>query len=130
MTELYSKKVMEHFLHPKHMGKIEKADGIGSTENLRCGYSMNIYIKVGQKDNQEIIKDIKFETMGCGHAISASDMICDLAKGRTLGEAKKIKFSDVIKELGEIPQPKIHCSSLAEHALKQAIKDYETKKGK
>lgn len=115
-------------MHPKHMGKIENADGIGNTENLRCGDSMAIYIKVGQKDNKEIIQDIKFQTMGCGPAIASSDMICDLAYGQTLEQAKKIKFSDVIKELGDIPQPKIHCSSLAEHALKEAIKDYETKK--
>ena len=119
---------MDHFLHPKHMGSIENADGQGDTKNLRCGDQMHIYIKVGEKDGQEYVEDIKFQTMGCGTAIAASDMICQLAKGKTIKEAKKIKFSDVIKELGEIPKPKVHCSSLAEYAFKEAIKDYESKK--
>ena len=123
MRSFYSKKVREHFLHPKHMGKMENADGIGSTENLRCGDVMRIYIKVA--DNK--ISDIKFETLGCGHALAASDIICDLALGKTLEQAKKIKFSDVMAKLGDIPKPKIHCTSLAEHALTQAIKNYEEK---
>ena len=123
MRSFYSKKVMEHFLHPKHMGNMDNPDGVGSTENLKCGDVMKIYIRV--VDNK--ISDIKFETLGCGHALAASDMICDLALGKTLGQAKQIKFSDVIAELGDIPKPKMHCSSLAEHALKEAIKDYEEK---
>ncbi len=114
---------MEHFLHPKHMGNMDNPDGVGSTENLKCGDIMKIYIKVA--DNK--ISDIKFETLGCGHALAASDMICDLALGKTLEQAKQIKFSDVLAELGDIPKQKIHCTSLAEHALKEAINDYEEK---
>lgn len=120
----YSKTILEHFLHPKHMGRFENAEGIGSTENLKCGDVMKVYIKV--KNGK--IKDIKFETMGCGHAVASSDMICDLALGKTIEEAKNIKFSDVVEKLGEMPPQKIHCSSLAEHALKSAIKDYESKR--
>ncbi len=119
----YSKKVKEHFLHPKNMGKIKNADGLGSTHNLKCGDVMKVYLKV--KNN--IIEDIKFETLGCGHAIASSDIICEIAKGKTIKEAKKVKFDDVLKELGELPQQKIHCTSLAEYALKEAIKDYEKK---
>ncbi len=118
---------MEHFLHPKHLGKIDNADGLGDTENLRCGDSMKIYIRVGPAER---IEDIKFLTMGCGAAIATSDMICDLAKGKTLEEAEKIKFSDIADELGELPAQKLHCAHLAEKALKAAIKDYESKKKK
>lgn len=121
--EFYSKKVMAHFMHPKNLGEIKDADGIGTTENLRCGDSMKIYIKV----SKDKIKDIKFQTLGCGHAISISDMICELAKNKTIEQAKKITLKDVIEELGEIPNQKIHCVSLAEVALKSAIEDYEKK---
>lgn len=123
MNEYYSKTILNRFLKPKFMGKLEKADGVGSTQNLKCGDVMKIYLKVG-KDK---IKDIKFETMGCGHAIASSDMICELAIGKTLAQAKKIKFSDVASKLGKMPPQKLHCSSLAEYALKQAIADYEKK---
>jgi len=103
------------------MGKIKNPDGVGDTLNLKCGDIMKIYLKV--KDKR--ITDIGFETLGCGHAIAASDMICELVLGRTLQQAKKIKFSLVAKKLGEMPKQKLHCSSLAEHALKAAILDYE-----
>jgi len=107
------------------MGKIKNPNGIGDTLNLKCGDVMKIYLKVSKNKDKEIIQDIKFETMGCGHAIAASDMICELAKGKTIEQAKKIKFSDVSLKLGEMPSQKLHCSSLAEHALKRAITDYE-----
>lgn len=123
MTPYYSKKIMEHFIHPKHIGSLSNPDGVGSTKNLRCGDVMKIYIKV-KKDK---IENIKFETMGCGTAIAISDMICELARGKTINEAKMIKFEDVLKEAGEIPKPKLHCVSLAETALKSAIKNYENK---
>lgn len=123
----YSKKVMEHFLHPKHLGKIDNADGLGDTENLRCGDSMKIYIRVGERGGEKYIEDIKFLTMGCGAAIATSDMICDLAKGKTLEKAEKIKFSDIADELGELPAQKLHCAHLAETALKSAINDYKSK---
>jgi len=111
-------------MHPKNLGKLDNADGVGVTENLRCGDSMKIYIKV----NKDKIKDIKFQTLGCGHAIAISDMICELAKNKTVEQAKEITLKDVIRELGEIPNPKIHCVSLAEVALKSAIKDYEERR--
>ena len=126
----YSKKVIEHFLHPKHWGKMKNSDGTGNTENLRCGDIMKIYIKVGKKKNKEYIKNLKFETMGCAAAIATSDMICDLAKGKELKEAKKIGLKDIADELGSLPVQKIHCAHLAETALKMAIKDYERKKEK
>ena len=117
-------------MHPKNMGSIGNADGIGDTQNLKCGDIMKIYIKVEKGKEGEYIKDIKFETMGCGHAISISDMICGLAKGKTLEEAKKISFQDIGEEVGKVPKPKLHCIALAETALKSAIKDYESKKRK
>lgn len=126
MTPYYSKKIMDHFMHPKNLGKIDNADGVGTTENLKCGDAMKIYIKV---DENERIKDIKFETLGCGHAISISDMICELAKSKTIEQAKKIVFQDVADAAGEIPKPKLHCVSLAETALKSALQDYEEKRG-
>ncbi len=124
----YSKQVLDHFMHPKHLGRFDNPDGVGDTENLKCGDIMKIYIKVGKKNSQEYIKDIRFETMGCGIAIATSDMICELVKGKTLEEAKKIKFKDVADKLGELPPQKIHCANLAETALKAAISDYEKTK--
>lgn len=124
----YSKKVLDHFMHPKHLGRLDDADGVGDTQNLACGDIMKLYIKVNKEKGKEYVKDIKFETLGCGTAIATSDMICDLAKGKTLEEAKKIKFKDVADELGELPAQKIHCAHLAETALKSAIKDYERKR--
>lgn len=112
-------------MHPKNLGKFDDADGVGTTENLRCGDAMKIYLKVDKKNERAYIKDIKFETLGCGHAIAISDMICELAKGKTISEAKAIKFNDVLSEIGEVPKPKQHCVSLAETALKLAIEDYE-----
>ena len=126
----YSKKVIEHFLHPKHWGKIKNPDSIGDTLNLRCGDIMKIYIKVSKKKKKEYIEKISFETLGCGAAIATSDMICGLAKGKTLKEAKKIGFKDIADELSSLPVQKIHCARLAEIALKMAIKEYERKKKK
>jgi len=128
MLASYSEKVMERFLHPQNMGKMEDPAGFGNTENLRCGDVMKIYIKVEKKEGKEYIKDVKFETLGCAAAIAASDMICDLAKGKTLEEAKRVSFKDVAEELGSLPLPKVHCASLAEKALKMAIEDYEKRK--
>lgn len=121
---MYTKKVMEHFTSPKNMGEIKNADGIGTVGNPVCGDLMTIYIKV--KDNK--IKDIKFKTFGCGAAIATSSMITELAKGKTLEEAKKITRNDVAKNLGGLPPIKMHCSNLAADALKKAIEDYLKKK--
>lgn len=128
MKSYYSKKVIEHFLKPKNWGKMKNSDGTGDTKNLRCGDVMKIYIKVSKKKGEEYIKEIKFETMGCVAAIASSDMICDLAKGESLKQAKKISFKDIADKLGSLPVQKIHCANLAEKALTMAIKDYENKR--
>jgi nitrogen fixation NifU-like protein len=121
---VYSDKVMEHFSNPRNVGEIPDADGIGKVGNPQCGDVMWLYIKV--KDN--IITDIKFKTFGCGAAIATSSMITELARGKTIEEAKKISRADVADELGGLPAVKMHCSNLAADALKEAIKDYEAKK--
>lgn len=120
----YSKKVMDHFLHPHNMGEMSDPDGEGQVGNVVCGDVMKIQIKV--KDNK--IYDIKFKTLGCAAAISSSSVLTDLAKGKTLSEASKISRDDVVKELGGLPSEKIHCSVLAQDALKKAIKNYESRK--
>ena len=126
----YTKKILERFLHPRNLGKIKDADGVGDTQNLRCGDLMKLYIKVEKKDGKEIIKDAKFETIGCGHAISISDMICDLVKGKTIDEAIKMTNKDVIDSLDGLPPIKIHCSLLSVDALSEAIYDYLFKEKK
>ncbi len=128
MPQYYSKKVLERFLRPKNMGKIKEASGVGDTQNLRCGDVMKIYIKVRQEKGKEVIKDAKFETMGCGHAISISDMICDLIKGKTLAEALKVGYKDIAPQFGNIPPAKVHCVHLAEQAVKSAVEDYQKRK--
>ncbi len=121
---MYSDKVMAHFANPHNVGEIPDADGIGKVGNPQCGDVMWLYIKV--KDN--IVTDIKFKTFGCGAAIATSSMITDLAKGKTIEEAKKISRQDVADSLDGLPPTKMHCSNLAADALREAIKDYEAKK--
>lgn len=123
---MYSEKVMEHFANPHNVGEIPNADGIGKVGNPQCGDVMWLYIKV--KDN--IITDIKFKTFGCGAAIATSSMITELARGKTLEEAKKISRQDVADSLDGLPPTKMHCSNLASDALREAIKDYEAKQAK
>ncbi len=121
---MYSDKVMDHFANPRNVGEIKDADGVGKVGNPQCGDVMWLYIKV--KD--DIITDIKFKTFGCGAAIATSSMITELARGKTLEEAKKISRQDVADSLDGLPPVKMHCSNLASDALREAIKDYETKK--
>ncbi|HIJ16941.1 MAG TPA: Fe-S cluster assembly scaffold protein NifU [Thermoplasmata archaeon] len=121
---MYSEKVMDHFVNPRNVGEIPDADGIGKVGNPQCGDVMWLYIKV--KD--DIITDIKFKTFGCGAAIATSSMITELARGKTLEEAKKISRQDVATSLDGLPPQKMHCSNLASDALREAIKDYEAKK--
>lgn len=121
---MYSEKVMDHFANPRNVGEIPDADGIGKVGNPQCGDVMWLYIKV--KD--DIITDIKFKTFGCGAAIATSSMITEMAKGKTLDEAKKISRQDVATSLDGLPPQKLHCSNLASDALREAIKDYEAKK--
>ena len=131
MSPLYSPKVMEHFLHPKNMGKIKNADGIGKVGNLTCGDVMWLYIKVAKnKSGKEIIKDIKFETFGCVAALATSSAITELAKGQTLDKALKINRAKIVKSLGGLPLIKIHCSVLAADALDEDVYDYLQKNKK
>jgi nitrogen fixation NifU-like protein len=120
---VYSEKVMDHFTNPRNVGEIPDADGIGKVGNPQCGDVMWLYIKV--KDG--ILTDIKFKTFGCGAAIATSSMITELAKGKTIEEAKKISRQDVADSLEGLPPTKMHCSNLAADALREAIKDYEAK---
>ena len=124
--EEYSEIVMDHFRNPRNMGEIKDADGIGKVGNPKCGDVMAIYIKV--KD--ERIIDIKFKTFGCSAAIATSSILTEMAKGKTLDEALKITRDDVANELGGLPAIKLHCSNLAADALREAIKDYRSKKKK
>jgi nitrogen fixation NifU-like protein len=125
----YSKKVLEHFTKPHNQGKIKNADGVGTVGNPKCGDIMRLYIKVSKdKQGVETIKDVKFETLGCGAAISTSSMTTDLAKGKTIKEALEITNKSVAEELGGLPSAKMHCSNLAADALHAAIKNYQTKK--
>ena len=121
----YSKKVLEHFKKPHNQGIIKNPDGIGLVGNPTCGDIMRLYIKVSKnKKGEEIIKNVKFETLGCGAAIATSSMVTDLAKGKTLDEAIKITKKNVSDELEWLPPTKVHCSNLAADALHEAIKDY------
>ncbi|MDQ1284032.1 MAG: nitrogen fixation protein NifU [Patescibacteria group bacterium] len=126
---MYSKKVIEHFTRPHNQGAIENPDGVGIVGNPVCGDLMKIYLSI-KKDAKrgEYIKDIKFETLGCASAIATSSMITDLAKGKTLAEAKKISRDNVADALEGLPPIKIHCSNLAADGLREAIEDYEKKK--
>jgi nitrogen fixation NifU-like protein len=123
---VYSEKVMEYFMNPRNVGEIEDADGIGEVGNPVCGDMMTFYIKV--KDNH--LEDVKFKTFGCGAAIAVSSIVSEMAKGRTLEEAKKITPQLVADELEGLPKNKFHCSNLGAQALSRAIDDYLNKKNK
>jgi len=123
----YSEKVMRHFKNPKNMGEIKDADGVATVGNPICGDILRLFIKVGKKDKQEIIKDAKFLTLGCVAAIASSSMLTTMVKGKKLSEAEKITKIAVAEALGGLPRNKIHCSVLAADALKKAIEDYKKK---
>ncbi len=123
---IYSEKVMEHFMNPRNVGEIEDADGIGEVGNPVCGDMMTFYIKV---DNDRL-SDVKFKTFGCGAAIAVSSIVSELAKGKTLEEAKKITPALVAQELEGLPKNKYHCSNLGAQALNKAIDDYLKKPSK
>ena len=125
MEGQYSEKVMEHFKHPRNVGEIPDASGIGNVGNPVCGDIMRLYIKVGAG---EVITDAKFKTFGCGAAIATSSMVTELVKGKTIPEALKLSNHAVAEALGGLPKIKMHCSVLAEQALKGAIDDYLAKK--
>ena len=128
----YSGKVLEHFKNPRNQGVIKDADAVGQVGNPVCGDVMKIYLKISPSPNEgegrgEVIKNIKFETLGCAAAIAVSSILTDMAKGMTLDKAMKLTKDDVVKELEGLPEAKIHCSMLGVDALHAAIKSYRSK---
>ena len=117
---LYTDTVMDHFMHPRNVGEIPNADGVGEVGNAKCGDIMKMYLKI----NGDIIEDVKFETFGCGSAIASSSMATELIKGKTIDEALAVTNKQVVDALGGLPAHKLHCSVLAEEAIKSAVKDY------
>ena len=117
---LYSEKVMDHFMHPRNVGVIENADGVGEVGNAKCGDIMKIYLKI----ENETIVDVKFETFGCGSAIASSSMATEMIMGKSIHEAMQLTNKAVAEALDGLPLHKMHCSVLAEEAIKGALKDY------
>ncbi len=117
---LYSEKVMDHFMNPRNLGVLEDASGVGEVGNAKCGDIMKIYLQI----EDEIIKDVKFETFGCGSAIASSSMATEMIKGKSIHEAMKLTNASVAEALDGLPAVKMHCSVLAEEAIKSALKDY------
>lgn len=124
--EPYNDKVIDHYSNPRNVGEIENASGIGEVGNPVCGDIMRMYLKI----EEGIIKDVKFKTFGCGAAIATSSVSTELIKGKTIEDALKLSNKDVVNELGGLPPVKLHCSVLAEEAIKEAIADYYRKEGK
>ena len=124
---MYTEKVMDHFQHPRNMGEIENASGVGTVGNAKCGDIMRMYIKVNPED--QTISDVKFNTFGCGSAIATSSMATEMIKGKKIDEALELSNRAVVEALDGLPPAKIHCSVLAEEAVKAAVKDYYDKNG-
>lgn len=120
---LYSEKVMDHFRNPRNVGVMENADGIGEVGNAKCGDIMKMYLKI----ENDIIVDVKFETFGCGSAIASSSMATELIKGKPVSEALALTNQAVVEALDGLPAHKVHCSVLAEEAIKKALQDYNEK---
>lgn len=123
---LYSDKVIDHFTNPRNVGKMENADGVGEVGNAKCGDIMKIYLKV---DDNQIITDVKFNTFGCASAIASSSMATELIKGQPISDALALTNKAVVEALDGLPAVKVHCSVLAEEAIKAAVKDYYDKNG-
>ena len=122
----YSEKVLDHFAHPRNVGEIENADGVGVVGNAKCGDIMKMYLKI----ENDIITDCKFKTFGCGAAIATSSMATELIKGKSIEEALALTNSAVVEALEGLPPVKVHCSVLAEEAVKTAVADYYNKIGR
>ena len=123
---LYSEKVMDHFRHPRNLGKMEDADAIGEVGNAKCGDIMKLYLKI---DDAGVITDVSFNTFGCGSAIASTSMATEMIKGKTVKEALSLSNKAVVEALDGLPGYKLHCSVLAEEAVKAAVKDYYDRKG-
>lgn len=137
LNQLYSEKVMDHFLHPRNMGELPEANGVATVGNKVCGDVMRMFLKIkkteGQdgkegQEGQEIIEDAKFQTLGCGAAISTSSIATEMIKGKPLSEALELTNQAIAEALDGLPKNKIHCSVLAAEAVKKAIEDYKSKK--
>ena len=122
---LYTDTVMDHFMHPRNVGEIKNPSGVGEVGNAKCGDIMKMYLDI----ENDVIKDVKFETFGCGSAIASSSMATEMIKGKTVEEALAISNKDVVDALGGLPAHKLHCSVLAEEAIKSAVKDYYDRNG-
>ena len=122
----YSEKVMDHFTNPRNVGEIENADGVGTVGNAKCGDIMKMYLKI----EDDVIVDCKFKTFGCGAAIATSSMATELIKGKTIEQALALTNSAVVEALEGLPAVKVHCSVLAEEAVKSALADYYKKRGR
>ena len=122
---IYSEKVMDHFANPRNVGTIDDADGVGEVGNAKCGDIMKMYIKV----NEGVITDVKFQTFGCGAAVATSSMATELIKGKSIDDALKLTNKAVVEALGGLPAVKLHCSVLAEQAIKAALSEYYTRQG-
>jgi nitrogen fixation protein NifU and related proteins len=120
---MYTEKVMDHFMNPRNVGEIENADGIGEVGNAKCGDIMKMYLKI----ENDIIQDVRFKTFGCGSAIATSSIATEMIKGKTVKEALELTNRAVVEALDGLPPQKIHCSVLAEQAVKSALLDYATK---
>ncbi|MBE5759037.1 MAG: Fe-S cluster assembly scaffold protein NifU [Clostridiales bacterium] len=123
---MYSEKVMDHFMHPRNMGEIENASGTGTVGNAKCGDIMRIFLDI---DENQVIRDVKFKTFGCGAAIATSSMATELVKGKTIYEALEVTNKAVMNALDGLPAVKVHCSLLAEEAIHAALWDYTQKSG-
>ena len=140
--ENYTPEVLDHFYHPRNVGEIENADGVGEVGNLRCGDVMHIFIRVGtrmksqyskllsQNKKEEYIADIKFKTLGCAAAIASTSMMTELVKGKSLDEALRVNRDDINEALGILPKQKYHCSILSAEGIRKAIENYRNKKKK
>ena len=122
---LYSEKVMDHFRHPRNVGVIENADGVGEVGNAKCGDIMKIYLKI----DDDVVTDVKFETFGCGSAIASSSMATEMIKGKPVDRLLELTNKAVVEALDGLPAHKLHCSVLAEEAVKSALKDYYDRHG-
>ncbi|MCI9405488.1 MAG: Fe-S cluster assembly scaffold protein NifU [Oscillospiraceae bacterium] len=122
---LYSEKVMDHFTNPRNVGELPDANGVGEVGNAKCGDIMKMYLKI----ENGVIEDVKFKTFGCGAAIATSSMATEMIKGKTVDDALKLTNSAVVEALEGLPPVKIHCSVLAEQAIKTALADYYTRQG-
>ena len=123
---MYSEKVMDHFEHPRNVGEIENASGVGTVGNAKCGDIMRIYLDI---DDDQIIRDVKFKTFGCGAAVATSSMATELVKGKSIQEAMEVTNKAVMEALDGLPAVKVHCSVLAEQAIKAAVSDYYRRQG-